>query len=53
MWRWLTRLTAPALVAGLLIIPATQAAANGDDPLAAVRHATDKFHSVAGANAAG
>lgn len=47
MWRWIPRVTALLLVAAVLILPAAQVAARGEeDPLAAVRQATDKFHSV-------
>jgi hypothetical protein len=54
MWKLIARFVAgSALIAGLLVAPATQAAAHDNDQLAAVRHATAAFHSVERAQHAG
>jgi hypothetical protein len=54
MGRWLSRLSAIALAVGLLAAPAVQAS-NGTDEsaLAGVRQATDAFHNLDAAVAAG
>ena len=46
-------LTGSVLIAGLLLMPAAQAAAHDDNPLAAVKKATARFHNVGTAEAAG
>ena len=46
-------LAATFLIGGLLVMPAAQAAAHDDNPLAAVRNATAKFHNVGTAERAG
>jgi hypothetical protein len=46
-------LAATVLVGGLLVLPATPAAARDDNPLNAVRKATAAFHNVSRAEAAG
>ena len=54
MNRMIARLVAGSvLVAGLLVMPAVQAAAHDDNSLAAVRKATARFHDVPTAEAAG
>jgi hypothetical protein len=46
-------LAGTAVVAGLLVSPAADVAARDNDQLAAVRHATAKYHDVSKAEAAG
>ena len=46
-------LTGSFLIAGLLVMPAAQAAAHDDNPLTAVRIATARFHNLDAAEAAG
>jgi hypothetical protein len=46
MWRFARLFTGAALLAGLLVSPAVPASAHEGDSLAAVRHATARFHSV-------
>ena len=53
-WKNVIRILAgTALVAGLLVSPAANVAARDNDPLAAVKHATARFHSIPRAEAAG
>lgn len=54
MWKMIARIaTGAALVAGLLLSPAADVAARDNDQLAALRHTTNRFHSVPVAEAAG
>jgi hypothetical protein len=57
MSKWIRRLLATtgvtSVLVALLVSPATSVAASDKDPLAAVRHATAKFHTLTRAEAAG